>query len=216
MTTWRDDAYGEIEKRTKDGEDVDHVVRDVADRYSVEIKFQFERDMAKKLRQQMKKEWAEPNGIDADDPDQLSLALGDQVFRIPDWPVRIVADDGSVKFIPAHRSTAEQRQDSNEARIQHHQGWVRRAEAEHSRDREQTAKMARSGLDVTLPWSGLVHTLNGTLCWRCGLGWRNGDPFERGHSDAPKVQGGTVVEWEHRSCNRSAKANPVARAAADE
>jgi hypothetical protein len=60
-------------------------------------------------------------------------------------------------------------------------------------------------------WDEVKHRADGTTCWRCGLGWRSGDPFEQGHSDRPQSQGGVKVEWEHRSCNRSAKDNPVAR-----
>lgn len=202
-----DDLYEEIEARTNEGEDLSVVISDVAERNSERIRFDFERKTADKLSKKFQKQWAEP--ACADDPEQLTLDLGEHVFRLPDWKVQVHREDGTVVYIPAKLSTAEQRQDSHEARIQHHNSWARRIEAEHARDREQTARMASLGIDVSQPWDALRH--RDTRCWRCGLGWIKGNPFERGHSDAPKVQGGTVTEWEHRSCNRSSRDNPVAR-----
>lgn len=210
MLAWDDNAWNEITKRFDDGEDREDVIAEVADRFSHDINRKWRDDMLKKLDKHNKSLWEEPQGAIEQNPNQLSFDFGDVAFKIPDWPVRLV-EDGEVKFIPARLSNHEQRQQSHHARIEHHRTMQIRIEAEQQRETTQNAEMELAGLDTSLPFEQLYHESNVTRCWRCLGGWRAGDPFERGHSDAPRSQGGVVTEWEHRSCNRSAKDNPVAR-----
>lgn len=210
MSKWTDDAWNEITKRFNDGEDPENVIDDVRQRFGFEIAQQWGVDMLKKLDGFNKKQWEEPKGALDQNPDQLSFDFGGQEFAIPDWPVRVV-EDGEVRFLPARLSNHEQRQRSHHARIEHHRAMQVRVEAESTREVKQNAEMELAGLNTALPFEQLYHESQGTRCWRCLGGWRYGDPFERGHSDAPRSQGGNVTEWEHRSCNRSSRDNPVAR-----
>jgi hypothetical protein len=210
MATWRDDVWNEITKRFKDGEDAEEVIRDVAERFQYDITRQWRDDMETKLQRHNKKLWAPPPGAINIAPDQLSFEFEGDEYRIPDVPVRIVVD-GDERFIPARLSNYDQRLQSNKARLDHYISQQVRTEAEINRDGLQNAKMEQIGLDTSQPWERLEHELNGTRCFRCLGGWREGDPFELGHYDAPASKGGVEVRWEHRSCNRSAKANPVAR-----
>ncbi len=203
MATWRDDVWNEITKRFKDGEDAEEVIRDVAERFQYDITRQWRDDMETKLR------IVGPSASMEAAPDQLSFEFEGDQYRIPDVPVRIVVD-GDERFIPARLSNYDQRLQSNKARLDHYISQQVRTEAEINRDGLQNAKMERIGLDTSQPWERLEHELNGTRCFRCLGGWREGDPFELGHYDAPASKGGVEVRWEHRFCNRSAKANPVA------
>lgn len=211
MTTWREDANEEIFRRVNQGENRDDVIADVMAKYQPQIMLQAQIDAQAKLKRAMYRKWLEP-----DFEVQLSFSFSGKEWRIPDDPVRIVGPDGKATQIPAMHSTAEQRQASNELRVRRLQSLIRRSEAEQARDLRQSAEMLDAGLDLSLTWAAIQHQINGTKCWRCGDSVRPDDPFERGHSDAPASQGGTVTEWEHQSCNRSARANPVARPMVDD
>ena len=208
MPDFLSDAVVKLDELVQAGEDVrEGAVRIIDDMHSV-LLLEAEQRLLRAYRSTKKKEWAEPS----DRPDQLRLNFHGEEFAIADTPVRKVDDDGEEYFVPARFATSAERIDSLAARIYHHQSHIRRAEAEHQREERQASAAAAAGLDLmNTPWDEVKHLAEQTTCWRCGLGWRAGDPFEMGHSDKPQSQGGVVVEWEHRSCNRSAKDNPVAR-----
>lgn len=203
MRNWRTEAIERVRDLINEGELAEDAVREVMRDYQREINNDVELSLLRSLADQFKKEWAEPPA----EMEQLRFNLQGHEIAVPDTPVRYVDGDGQVRYKPARFSTAEERLASIEARGQHHQSWVQRCEGEHRREVEQIELLISLGVDVTKPHDQLRHA--STICWRCGLGWREGDPFEKGHSDRPASQGGVRIEWEHRSCNRSAKDNPV-------
>lgn len=203
MRNWRTEAIERVRRLIDQGELPEDAVRQVMADYSREISYDVESSLLRSFFDQLKKEWAEPPA----DIEQLRFNLEGHEIAVPDTPVRYVDGDGQVRYKPARFSTAEERLASIEARGQHHQSWVKRCEGEHRREVKQIELLLSLGVDVTKPHDQLRHA--STICWRCGLGWREGDPFEKGHSDRPASQGGTRIEWEHRSCNRSAQDNPV-------
>jgi hypothetical protein len=210
MPKWKDELRLKVERKLEEGVPLGVAFADVSADYQVEIQIEFEARELRQFKRKQRERWAEP------DPDssQLRFSFDGFEFAIPDTPVRFVDDDGEEQFKPASVSTGEERLDSSEHRIQHHQSWVRRSEAEHRRELEQIA--AANDLNIDLmhtPFEEVRHA--STECWRCNEGYRAGDPFERGHRDAPASQGGTVTSWEHRSCNRNAGDNPVAEPDAD-
>jgi hypothetical protein len=204
MPNWKTEALKRISELVDDGKQPEDAVLEILPEYEAEMRWEAEMTLLRKFKQQQKDLWAEPR----DDMDQLRFNLEGFEFAIADAPVRYVDEDGDERFKPARFSTGSERLDSTAHRIQHHLSWVRRSEAEHSRETEQNAKLIELGIDPDRPWDKLRHT--NTVCWRCGKGWRAGDPFELGHCDKPQSQGGRQVAWEHRSCNRSAQDNPVA------
>jgi predicted RNA methylase len=205
MTTLRD-LYSEIERRVNNGERLEVATADVAQLYQDEVCHEFVNRTIDRMRLKFKKEWQNPPI--GEDMHQLSFEFDGAQFEIPDWRVRIVNDDNSVTHIAAKFSTAQQRRESNEALIQYHRKMQHIVETEHGRGLKQDMKMERAGFDMTLTWD--AQRFRDVICGRCLEGWREGDPFELGHYDAPASRGGTKVRWEHQSCNRSAKANPVA------
>lgn len=205
MNGWREEAAKKLEDVwTNDGADPRDAVDVIVEEFLPQIRRDATLALLRNFKESQKKRWAEPDP----DMDQLTLRFGDDVFAIPDTPVRIVDADGDVTYKPARLSTGAERTESIEARIAHHQSHVRRAEQEHTRERQQIARAEIAGIDLwDTPWDQIRHA--NTSCWRCGLGWRAGDPFEHGHYDAPASKGGVKVDWEHRSCNRQARANPT-------
>lgn len=202
MGNWKSEAIKRAAELVDDGHHPADAVREIMLDYRSEIEWDTEASLLNLLTQKQKKAWAEPPGME-----QLRFNLNGNDISIPDTPVRFVDEDGEERFKPARHSTISERLDSNAARIQHHQSWIRRSEAEHQRETLQMEVLIGLGVDINMTWDQMRHT--NTCCWRCGLGWRAGDPFEMGHCDRPQSQGGTEVSWEHRSCNRSAEDNPV-------
>lgn len=206
MAKWLDELRLKVERKTAEGVPPAVAIADVTIEYQLEVMLQFEARELRRLKKEQRERWAEPDV----DTHQLRFNFEGFEFAIPDAPVRVVDSDGEEQFKPASLSTGEERVDSLAARIQHHAQWVRRSEAEHHREQAQCLAANDLGIDLWhTPFEELRHA--STVCWRCGGGYMPGDPFERGHSDAPASQGGTTTEWEHRSCNRRAKDNPVAR-----
>lgn len=203
MGNWKTEAVKRATELVDDGHHPADAVREIMLEYRSEMEWDTEAALLKLLSDKQKKAWAEPPGMD-----QLRFDLGGHEISISDAPVRYIDDDGEERFKPARHSTAAERLASLEARVQHHQSWVRRSEAEHTREIQQNMLLIDLGADLAAPWDQMRHA--DTTCWRCGLGWRAGDPFEIGHCDKPQSQGGVAVAWEHRSCNRSAQDNPVA------
>lgn len=202
MRNWKAEAVDRINQLVEGGQPADEAVRRIVLDFGDAILSAAEADLGNLFVQKQKKMWAEPNGMD-----QLRFDYGGHEFSTPDAPVRVIDADGKERFKPARFSTAAERIDSIEARIQHHLSWVRRSEAEHARENKQNGLLISLGFDINATWDEIRHVK--TVCWRCGLGWRAGDPFEKGHSDRPQSQGGVEIKWEHQSCNRSAQDNPV-------
>lgn len=202
MGSWKNEAIKRAVKLLDDGLHPDDAVREIMLEYRSQIEWDAEASLLKLLMGKQKKAWAEPTGMD-----QLRFDLGGHEVSIADAPVRYIDEDGQERFKPARHSSAIERVASHEAKVQHHQSWARRSEAEHTREIQQNALLATLGVDLSATWDQIRHKDNS--CWRCGLGWRAGDPFEMGHCDRPESQGGVEVAWEHRSCNRSAQDNPV-------
>jgi hypothetical protein len=210
MTDWLNDALKTLRERWERGQHEDDAIQATVAELSTLILLDAEERLNRRFKQRLKDEWAEP--APRENLNQLRFNLGDIEIAVADTPVRVVHPDGHEELKPASRSTGAEREDSIAARIQHHVSHVRRAEGEHRREVEQNHAAEALGLRIRdVAFDDLRHQATGTKCWRCGLGWRAGDPFERGHSDRPASQGGVVVEWEHRSCNRSCRDNPVAR-----
>jgi hypothetical protein len=208
MPDFLSDAVVKLDELVEGGDDVRAAAAKVIDEMHPILLLEAESRLLAAHKKLAKKQWAEPE----DRPDQLRFNYNGFEAAISDTKVRKIDEDGVERFVPARFSTAAERLDSLAARVQHHLSHVRRAEAEHQREERQTAQAFDMGLDLmNTSWDQVRHKADGTTCWRCGLGWRSGDPFEQGHSDRPQSQGGVKVEWEHRSCNRSAKDNPVAR-----
>jgi hypothetical protein len=204
---WTTEALKKVDDLVEGGMDHNDAILETIDTYAREIRIAAEIKLNNKFLETQKKRWAEPPD---DDMNQLRFSLDGHEFAISDARVRKVLPDGDITFIPAWKSTGEERLASLAARIHHHRNWVTRSEAEHTREHQQINRAFEVGLDLmNSEWGKVRH--RDTKCWRCGGGWVDGDPFERGHSDRPRSQGGTEVEWEHRSCNRSAQDNPVAR-----
>jgi hypothetical protein len=204
MRNWKAKAIEDINELLEAGRPADEAVHQVISNFSGVIIAAAEADVSNALHCKQKKAWAEPN-----DMHQLRFEFDGYEFSTSDAPVRYIDADGQERFKPARFSTGSERVDSFAAGVQHHLSKARYFEGAYSRESQQNAKMIAVGLDPEKIWDENRH--QHTKCWRCGLGWRAGDPFERGHSDRPESQGGTQVEWEHRSCNRSAQDNPVAR-----
>jgi hypothetical protein len=204
MPNWKTEALKRISELVDDGKQPEDAVLEILPEYEAEMRWEAEMTLLRKFKQQQKDLWAEPR----DDMDQLRFNLEGFEFAIADAPVRYIDEDGEERFKSSRFSTGSEREESHSARHQHHISWARRSEADHSREREQNALLEQMGIDTEQPWDKLRHT--NTVCWRCGEGWRAGDPFEHGHRDKPESQGGVEIAWEHRSCNRSAQDNPVA------
>lgn len=147
--------------------------------------------------------------LENDDPrQQLQLPFGEAELTIDDAPVRYTREDGTVDFKPARYSTGAEREESFRDKAETLRRKARIADKQKEREERQNDLAARLGLDLRNEvWDQLRH--RETKCWRCGDGYRLGDPFERGHVDKPESQGGTAIAWEHRSCNRSAQDNPT-------
>ena len=189
--------------------------RDAVDVVLKEMGVDLMRDAEKRVlvrfNAEKKKLWANL----PDRPAQLRMNFGGDEFVISDLPVMIPDGEGGVRLRPARFTTANERIDSHNLRIEHHRSIIVRSESESRREEEQAARAMDLGIDLSNEvWDKVRHKDN--TCWRCGLGWREGDAFELGHSDKPESQGGLVLEWEHRSCNRSAGDNPVARPETDQ
>ncbi|HKY14802.1 MAG TPA: hypothetical protein VJM33_07730 [Microthrixaceae bacterium] len=205
MSNWKSEFDKLVEAAWRDNNESpeDAVARLLPD-YLHQIQLDEERKALDRFNVKRKKDWAEPD----DKFDALRFDLGGEEFTINDAPVRWVDDDNEVRYKPARYSTGTERLDSLSSRVQHHASWVRRSEAEHSREREQIHAAALAGVDLeNTPFDKARHLALDTRCWNCGGDYRDGDPFERGHSDKAASQGGSQVEWEHQSCNRSHKAN---------
>lgn len=208
MRNWKAEAVDQINRLVETGHSPNEAVQRIVLDFGGAIIAAAEADLNKLFVQKQKKTWAEP-----DEMEQLRFDFDGNELSTSDAPVRYIDADGKERFKPARFSTASERINSIEARIQHHLSWVRRSEAEHARENKQNGLLISLGFDIEATWDEIRH--HDTTCWRCGLGWRSGDPFERGHSDRPESQGGVKVEWEHKSCNRSAQDNPVARPSDD-
>lgn len=208
MPDFLNDAIVKVDEFMSTGMDSHDATRAVIDELKSVVMLEAEMKLHQRWKANAKREWAEP----PERPDQLRFSHDGVEFAIPDTRVRIVDSDGDETFKSAPLTTGNERLDSSYAKIQHHQSIIRRTESEARREEEQIAVAFKVGLDLANnTWSEVMHQTQNTKCWRCGLGWRAGDPFECGHSDKPESQGGVVVEWEHRSCNRSSRDNPVAR-----
>lgn len=204
MPNWKTEALKKMTALVYEGQHPDDAVQEVIAEFRAEIGIDAEFSLLRSFQKQQKSAWAEP----PDDMAQLRFDLNGLEVSISDAPVRYVDEDGEERFKSSRFSTGSEREESHSARYQHHISWARRSEADHSREREQNALLVQMGIDPEQPWDKLRHT--NTVCWRCGEGWRAGDPFEHGHRDKPESQGGVEIAWEHRSCNRSAQDNPVA------
>jgi hypothetical protein len=205
MLNWKTEAAKRAAELVNDGTHPEDAVRTLVTEYRQEIEWDAEEALLKLVTKKQKDAWAEPPA----DMDQLRFDLDGYEISINDAPVRYVDADGVERFKPARYSTGNERLDSTAARIQHHVSWVKRSEAEHNRELKQNELLISLGQGPDTTWDQMRH--RDTRCWRCGQGWRAGDPFEHGHCDRPESQGGVQVAWEHKSCNRSAKDNPVAR-----
>jgi len=203
MPSWKTEALKKMDELVNDGLSLEDAAREMVLEYSTEILWDAEHRLMVNLNKQRQRTWAEP----PDDMEQLRFDLNGMEVAIPETPVRYVDGDGEVRYKPARLSNANERQDSIQARIQHHLSWVRRSETEHARELEQTAYLIGQGFDADMTWDEIRHA--DTICGRCTEGWRPGDPFELGHCDKPASQGGRKVQWEHRSCNRIEGDNPV-------
>lgn len=204
MFDWKADALVKLEEAWVSGEDTGLAAQRIVKDFESTILLDAEFKLIKSMTSKQTKRWAEPPV----DMPQLRFELEGVEFAVPDTPVRWIDEEGDERFKPARQSTGDEREASLEARIDHHQNWVRRTEAEHRREVEQNSNAAQLGVDLaTVPWDMVRHM--STTCWRCGGGYRAGDPFEYGHVDKPASQGGRQVAWEHRSCNRSAGDSPV-------
>lgn len=209
MPNFISDAIVKVDELMSTGIDSHEATRLVIEQLQSLVMLEAEMKLHQQWKSNAKREWAEP----PERPDQLRFTYNGVELAIPDTRVRLVDTDGDETWVSAQRSTGNQRLESSYARIQHHQSIIRRTESEARREEEQIAVAFDLGLDIANnAWDQERHQAEATSCWRCGLGWRSGDPFEFGHSDKPESQGGVITEWEHRSCNRSAKDNPVARA----
>jgi hypothetical protein len=146
------------------------------------------------VRKDLAANWAEPVPMP---PLRLPLS-GDEAW-VPD---RIILVDD--EYLLRRQVTFDEAIASDTRRESHHRGEARRAVLDRQQEEHVRDVAAAEGLDVTRTWDQLVH--GDTICWRCGEGWRADDPFEGGHVGMPLSKGGTRVEWEHASCNRSARA----------
>jgi hypothetical protein len=203
MPNWKTEAIKKMEALVEDGYPIEDIAREISLEYRTEIMWDAELSLAKALKKKLGETWAEP----PKDMDQLRFDLNGVDVAIPDTPVRYVDEEGEVRYKPARLSTANERAASIEARIQHHISWVARSETEHTRELEQSAYMSEQGIDADTTWDEARH--RDTICGRCRRGWEAGNPFEMGHYDKPKSQGGKLVRWEHRECNRSEGDNPM-------
>lgn len=143
--------------------------------------------------------------------EQLSMQIGDDHFQIADRPVRVIGPDGIEHYKKRTLVTFDQAEDSRSWVIRQHLAEVQRAERETSLENQEMRRLAALGIDVTLPWDSIKHGIvEKTICWRCRHGYTEGDPFEEGHKKTVLTDGRVTneVAWEHRSCNRKARANP--------
>lgn len=206
MTGWIDEINKELDELIEQtGRAAEDLINELLPKYRNQIDLDAERRALSRFNADKRKAWAEP----ADDLGQLRFALnGYGEVAISASPVRCIGPDNEPFYKSPSHSTGAEREDSHAARIQHHLSWVRRSESELNREREQNAALTLLGVDIeNLTWEELRD--GDKVCWRCGLGYRAGDPFERGHYDRPESQGGVKTAWEHRSCNRSAQDNPT-------
>jgi len=205
MSNWGNKSVAELTQAEIEGKNLDDVLQQILADNAVNIRYDAETRLGNAFKALQRNEWANPAVQEA----QLRFDLDGIEFAIPETPVRYIDGDGEERFKSARRSTGEEREASINARHSYHQGHVIRAEAEAQREASQNSLAALQGIDLsTKTWDEIRHS--NTVCWRCLQGYRHGDPFERGHSDRPESQGGAQTRWEHMSCNRSEKDNPVA------
>lgn len=212
MSTWKNYATDEAYQRVNSGERPHEVIDDLVSKYEKQIIAQAKIDTGKSLKKLMRERALEFPEFTP----QLSFDFDGRTFKIADKPILTPKPGGGIETIPAIMSTAAQREAGYAFAIEHFSKLIRRGERAMASDRRQTAAMRAAGLDPDLPWSVIQHLENGTTCARCG-GLPSGlDPFELGHYDAPATEGGRVLKWEHRSCNRSEHTNDVAPPVADD
>ncbi len=212
MSTWKKYATDEVYQRVNAGEREHEVIEDIVRKYEKQIITQAKIDTGKAFQKLMLERALEL----PDFMPQLSFDFGDDTFIVNDRPVVRPKPGGGIETIAAMMSTAEDRQTGYSITIKHFTKLIRRTENLMADDRRQSARMLEVGLDPELPWSVIQHLKNGTTCARCGGLPTKEDPFELGHFDAPASQGGRVLKWEHRHCNRSERANHVAPPVADD
>ena len=210
MSDWKAKARQQIHQKMAEGKTLADAISEVMPEFQTEALQDMQNDLAKRVKNELKNIWAEPP---VNKLEQGQFDFGEVTFKRSDVPVRCVDDQGNVYYKHPRWSTPAEREDSLSAREDHHRSWMKRSQSELRREQTQNEIARENGFDMGAVWDEWEHhsPAANTKCWRCGLGWRAGDPFERGHSDRPESQGGTQVEWEHRSCNRSAQDNPVAR-----
>ena len=205
MSNWVNKGVIEMRQAEVEGKNLDDVLQQILADNATNIRYDAETRLGNAFKAKQRNEWANP----AEQETQLRFPLDGMDFAIPETPVRYIDGDGEERFKSARRSTGEEREASINARHSHHLGHLIRSEAEAKREASQNSAASLQGIDLYgTPWDEVRH--RDTVCWRCLQGYRHGDPFELGHSDRPESQGGTQTRWEHMSCNRSEKDNPVA------
>lgn len=211
MSTWREYAVDEAYRRFNGGERLDDVLEDVVSKYEQQMITQAKIDIGKKLERLMLQ-----RALDPECNVQLSFEFNGETFKIPDTPVIVAKAGGGVTTIPALHSTADERQASFAITLDRLMKKVRRTERAQAMDRQLSARMVLAGLDPNERFSVTQHLIYGTTCARCGGLPSSEDPFELGHFDAPASQGGRVLAWEHRNCNRGEHKNDVAPPLSDD
>lgn len=204
MSTWDDLVTRALELKQNAGASTFDAAMAVAEANPAEIRMAAIDTISKRIRKALNANWKWSGGH----YDQLTMFVEDERFQVPDRPVRFKDEAGSVDYKPRRFATSREAIESKETLIREHQKEIRLVEREHHIETQTEAQMQLLGLNTEKQWDALRH--QDTICQRCGRGYDPDDPFEVGHKIANVLGGGEgIVGWEHMSCNRSAKANPV-------
>lgn len=206
MSTDKDDLVSQIMARLASGEHYEDVVDSVVQANGALAGRMLKRLLVKAVEKEAKSKARRPDGFA-----QLSLDFGDgTVGHIADRVVYITEADGTKIIKDARYATGAERERSLHQWMNDCKRQISIAEGEIQKEMQLQSVAALHGIDlVNEPFYKAKAQLENIKCWRCGMGFIDGVPFESGHSDKPFSQGGTEMRWEHRSCNRSAKDNPV-------
>lgn len=206
MSNEKDDLVGQIMERMSDGEHYEDVVDSIVSTNGQMAARMLKRVLLKAVEKEAKSTARRPEGFS-----QLSLDLGDgTTLHIPDRWIYIEEPDGTKIIKAARFSTGAERERANHQWINDCKRQISIAEGEIQREAQMQSVAALRGIDlVNEPFYKVKAQVEDIKCWRCGMGFIDGVPFESGHSDKPFSQGGTEMRWEHDKCNKEAKANPV-------
>lgn len=206
MSDEKDDLVSQIIERMSGGEHYEDVVDNIVLANGQMAARMLKRVLLKAVEKEAKSKARRPESFG-----QLSIDFGNGLHgHIPDRWIYIVEPDGTKIIKAARFSTGIERERANHQWVNDCKRQISIAEGEMQKETQLQSVAALRGIDlVNQPFYKVKAEVEKIKCWRCGMGFLDGVPFESGHSDKPFSLGGTEMRWEHKTCNAEAKANPV-------